>query len=429
MVALPVFQIEAPSPPLLLYCLVVALLVWAGYATWLARQLRRVRRQSNALSEQQDAAAVEAAAGQPDQPSKIDSLQLGIAPVLVNLLTHPRTKEPYTIALSGGWGSGKSSVMQQIEEELRIKKVRFKAVDINVWHFQQEDQLLTAFLQKILEELNDWRFRWKQIRKNLRGIGFWTTFYRAGLLGLALPVLLLTLWVLVRDASQYLGLDALLLAFRQSGIGQSLAAALHAPFYVLRHLPDALPSDKQSTSKSWGDPAGLFAIFTVVGSVVAALRSMPELMKPLLQLVPYKQQYEMAQGPAGLRQRYQRDFRTIIQDAADETLLIFVDDIDRISGSRVLELLETLNFIVTSAVDYRNGGASGAKLYFVLAMNVPEVVRVLGPALDPTQQLAPAVAQLLAANYLSKLVDLTVNIPSLQGRNINSLYETATSAS
>jgi Cdc6-like AAA superfamily ATPase len=441
MTPIPLFWAEAPTLPPLLYYLAGALLLWAGYLAWLAWQLRQVRRHSDALLQNQlREAEVEAAAGQPDQPSDVDQLQLGVAPVLVALLTHPLTNEPYTIALSGGWGSGKSSVMRQVEKQLHEAKVDFKAVHINVWHFQQEDQLLTEFLRRILEQLTDFRFRWRQILNNLRVLGFGRMLYRTWLLGLAVPVLLLVLWVLLRDTSQYVATynllgnwskycQQLVSWLRQCGPISWLAELLRAPFYVLRHLRQALPTtaaDKTTSeplTKMLPDMAGLFAIITLAGSVLASLRKLPDLVKPLMQLIPYQQQYEVAQGQVSFRQRYQKDFGTIIRDAAGETLLIFVDDIDRISGPRVLELLETLNFIVTSAQDRRSGGTPGAKLYFVLAMNVPEVVRVLGPALDASKQLDPEPARQLAANYLAKLVDLTVNIPSLQGRDISSLYE------
>ncbi|MCB2376498.1 hypothetical protein LGH70_02830 [Hymenobacter sp. BT635] len=427
MKSIPLYQAEPPLLPTWLYYLAAALLAWTIYVLWLSFKLGQLRRASE--RQHRNAAnktATESAAGQPDQPSDIDELQLGVAPVLVGLLTHPLTNEPYTIALSGGWGSGKSSVMRQIEKQLRQRRVSFKSVHINVWHFQQEDQLLTEFLRRILNKCDTFWFRFRQVRHNLSHLGFGRTLYRATMLALVLPALLLLAWVLLRDAAQYISANQILNSysdvghrvlqdFRTSDLGLWLAKVFKAPFYVIRHLRQAL-SDTEVKAP------GLLAIVTLAGSVLASLYKLPELLRPLVQLIPYQQQYEVAQGQASFRQRYQDDFSNIIRHAKNETLIIFVDDIDRISGARVLELLETLNFIVTSAQDRRGGGALGAKLYFVLAMNVPEVVRVLGPVLDTQQHLKPEAAQQLAANYLSKLVDLTVNIPSLQGRDISSLY-------
>lgn len=431
MKSITLFQTDAPVP-MAVYYLAGLLLAWAGYVAYLAWQLWRVRQQNTAQLKLELEDATVAAPGQPDQPTADDSLQLGVAPVVVGLLTHPLTNEPYTVALSGDWGSGKSSVMLQIESLLGKAKFPFKGVHINVWHFQQEDQLLAGFLRKILDRCNNFRFRRRQIAHNLRSLGLVRTLFRALLLALALPVLLYIGMALLHGLGEYLGmtqqLDATLDTLSRQAPGRWLVALFRPAFYVIGHLGQALPStDKPADATPWATLVPklpvLFALLTLVGSVVAALRKLPSLVRPLLELIPYQQQYEVAQGEAGFRQRYQDDFRTIIRSAAGETLVIFIDDIDRISGARVLELLETLNFIVTSAQVRSSEGAPGAKLYFILAMNVPEVVRVLGPVLDSRGQLDSDAQSRLAASYLAKLVDLTVRIPSLQGRDIGSLFE------
>lgn len=430
MKSITLFQSDAPVP-MAVYYLAVLLLVWAGYAAYLAWQLWRIRQQNTEQLKHELEDATEAAPGQPDQPTATDTLQMGVAPVVAGLLTHPLTNEPYTVALSGDWGSGKSSVMLQIESLLDKAKFPFKGVHINVWHFQQEDQLLAGFLRMILARCNNYQFRSRQIANNLRSLGLVRTLFRALLLALALPVLLYIGLVLLHGLGEYLGrnaqLNAALDALGQRAPISWLVALFRPAFYVIGHVGQALPTSDKSDDTPWAALVPklpvLLTLLTLVGSVVAALRKLPSLVRPLLELIPYQQQYEVAQGEAGFRQRYQDDFRTIIRSAAGETLVIFIDDIDRISGARVLELLETLNFIVTSAQVRSSEGTPGAKLYFILAMNVPEVVRVLGPVLDARNQLDAEGQSRLAASYLAKLVDLTVRIPSLQGRDISSLFE------
>jgi Cdc6-like AAA superfamily ATPase len=430
MKSITLFHTDAPVP-LAVYYLGGLLLLWAGYVACLAWQLWRVRQQNTAQLKQELEDATVAAPGQPDQPTATDTLQMGVAPVVVGLLTHPLTNEPYTVALSGDWGSGKSSVMLQIESLLSEAKFPFKGVHINVWHFQQEDQLLAGFLRMILARCNNFRFRSRQIAHNLRSLGLVRTLFRALLLALSVPVLLYVGLALLRGLGDYLGraeqLNAALEALGRHAPGRWLVALFRPAFYVIGHVGQALPTSDKPADTPWTTLVPklpvLLALLTLVGSVVGSLRKLPSLVRPLLELIPYQQQYEVAQGEAGFRQRYQQDFRTIIRSAAGETLVIFIDDIDRISGARVLELLETLNFIVTSAQVRSSEGAPGAKLYFILAMNVPEVVRVLGPVLDARGQLDPEAQSRLAASYLAKLVDLTVRIPSLQGRDIGSLFE------
>jgi hypothetical protein len=55
-----------------------------------------------------------------------------------------------------------------------------------------------------------------------------------------------------------------------------------------------------------------------------------------------------------------------------------------------------------------------ARLYFVLGMHVPEVVRSLADALNTDQHLGSAAeARRHAARYLEKMVDLVVPMPTL----------------
>jgi hypothetical protein len=57
-----------------------------------------------------------------DQPAGKDSL--GLTPYVIAMtefLTHPDTKPPLTISIEGEWGSGKSSFMEQLEEQIKVK--------------------------------------------------------------------------------------------------------------------------------------------------------------------------------------------------------------------------------------------------------------------------------------------------------------------
>ncbi|MDQ2769514.1 MAG: KAP family NTPase [Bacteroidota bacterium] len=407
------------------YVAVAAVLGWSCYMGWLGWRLRQLYQQSMQAVEASLYDADTAAHGKGDQPTAIDSLKLGVAPVVANLLRHPLTTAPYTVALSGGWGSGKSSVMEQIKKHLWEADFPFNPIYINIWHFQQEDQLLTWFLSRILACCNTGWFRWRQLGHRLRTLGFARTLYRALVLSLAFPVLLFVLVALAHGLTNPTA-AALLRAVHNWEISRWVAAWFRPAFYVIGHLDDALrPNAGAAKPSAWAvmipGLSVLFAVVTLVGSVGASLKSLPGLVRPLLDLIPYQQQYEVARGTAGFRQRYQQDFATIIQNAKNNNLVIFVDDIDRVSGPRVLELLETLNFIINNARN-ADGSSKGAKLYFILAMNVPEVVRVLAPVLDPHRQFTTQDArEQLAASYLAKLVDLTVRIPSLRDRDITSL--------
>ena len=124
---------------------------------------------------------------------------------------------------------------------------------------------------------------------------------------------------------------------------------------------------------------------------------------------------EAARADAGFRRKYQQEFRQLMRTTPPGTrFLIFIDDVDRIPGSRVLELLESINFISDTAGQPEEDRAGEARLYFVLGMYVPEVARNLGEALDAKGRLKEEDAARHATRYLAKLVDLVVPLPGLQ---------------
>src|SRR5438876_12144620 len=79
-----------------------------------------------------------------DQPTKVDTL--GFKPyveAVAVFLTHSETMPPLTLSVEGGWGSGKSSFMLQLED--RIKSKGGKTVWFNAWRHDKEDELWAAF--------------------------------------------------------------------------------------------------------------------------------------------------------------------------------------------------------------------------------------------------------------------------------------------
>src|SRR6516225_5818391 len=79
-----------------------------------------------------------------DQPTKID--RLGVAPyvsAVAAFLLHPETQLPLTLSVEGEWGSGKSSFMLQLEDQLKAKGGR--TVWFNAWRHDKEDELWAAF--------------------------------------------------------------------------------------------------------------------------------------------------------------------------------------------------------------------------------------------------------------------------------------------
>ena len=81
-------------------------------------------------------------AGDPD-PLQFQQIAAGLSRFLRNENTQP----PLTIAISGEWGTGKSSLMNLLKADL-IRR-GFRPLWFNAWHHQKEEHLLATLLANI----------------------------------------------------------------------------------------------------------------------------------------------------------------------------------------------------------------------------------------------------------------------------------------
>jgi photosystem II stability/assembly factor-like uncharacterized protein len=77
-----------------------------------------------------------------------DVLDFGrIAAGLSRFIRNSRTEPPLTIAITGPWGTGKSSLMNLLRRDLERR--RFRTIWFNAWHHQREESLLASLLESI----------------------------------------------------------------------------------------------------------------------------------------------------------------------------------------------------------------------------------------------------------------------------------------
>lgn len=89
-----------------------------------------------------------AASDRPIEKGDPDPLGFGqIAAGLCRFIRNEKTEPPLTIGLTGGWGSGKTSLMNLLKGLL--EDFEFRPVWFNAWHHQQESQMLASLLTSI----------------------------------------------------------------------------------------------------------------------------------------------------------------------------------------------------------------------------------------------------------------------------------------
>ena len=117
----------------------IALLIYAAAFWWRARQIEipPVRSVSG-----------HAATDKPVNLGEPDYLGARrIAAGLTRYLTNKKTEPPLTLAITGDWGSGKSSLMNYLFASLRREGLR--PVWFNAWHHREEQNVLASILARV----------------------------------------------------------------------------------------------------------------------------------------------------------------------------------------------------------------------------------------------------------------------------------------
>lgn len=126
--------------------LVLIVMLYAVAFVWRVRQICQAGKQTPVRSVSDHAAT--------DKPVSLgDADYLGarrIAAGLTRFLTNAKTEPPLTLAITGDWGSGKSSLMNYLFAHLKRKGL--KPVWFNAWHHREEQNVLASILAKVQQE-------------------------------------------------------------------------------------------------------------------------------------------------------------------------------------------------------------------------------------------------------------------------------------
>lgn len=331
--------------------------------------------------------------------------RLDFAPLAWGLsafLRNEKTDAPLTIAITGDWGSGKSSLMGLLKEDLARFGVR--SVWFNAWHHQKEEALLMALLTAIRDQaIPGWiSFEGIEYRLRLmwtRGRRYWplslAVAFSVGLFGWAFShpgtvldnwlTLANDLWSAFTDDKTKPDPDSLIARLRATGLAAGAMVPLIGALLRMR---------------AFGvDPASLAASLSSHASV-----------KDL-------------GSQASFRQRFAEQFAEVTAALEPRTMLVLIDDLDRCKPEAVLEVMEAVNFLVSSGRVYVVLGMARARVEACVGLAFEKVAHELVEA-----ESAKAVAELAgedkdararrirreyAQQYLEKLINIEVPVPRL----------------
>jgi hypothetical protein len=265
----------------------------------------------------------------PLEPGEPDALGLGkIASGLSYFLCNENTQPPLVLAVTGRWGSGKSSLMNLLKKELEAGGAH--PVWFNAWHHQKEEQLLAALLQAVkaqavppLFAFQGIGFRLRLMLKRCRHQWPLLAFMVAGIFLLHRAEVYLrgshhppiNLWSLVTYLFHFADLSG----------GAALDSSVPGPVTVV---------------------TGLIALYKLLSKLLTAFGANPA---SLLSSVTGGKNSKDLEAQTSFRERFSREFAEVTGSlATEQRMLIMIDDLDRCRPEKVREVLEAVNFLVSS---------------------------------------------------------------------------------
>jgi len=366
-------------------------------------------------------------AGVADQPTTSDSL--GFTPyvqAVAAFLTHEDTRPPLTVSIEGPWGSGKSSFMKQLQEEINrcvevqeqkkeqqrkagqgqeqkqktvwFNKKKHKPLTVwfNAWRQNKDEELWAAFALHFSEEISKQLFwlrrHWCHLK--LR----WARFDMKR----AWP-----------DVTRFLLLSLFFIYL-----------SVHTALF-LHHHPNLLPSFMQPNAGQDAEAAGanspdpekdLLKIILVSAGGVGYILLAFMFLKRTADIVgnPLKIDLEkyVADPKYGNRlafiETFQSDFTKMVKSLArEEKVYVFIDDLDRCEVPRAAELMQALNMLISDSANVVYLlGLDREKIAAGIAAKFQSVLPYLtkGSA-DPAEALD------FGFNYLEKFIQIPFQVP------------------
>lgn len=349
----------------------------------------------------------------PIEAGEADALDLGaIARGLSLFLRNRSTQPPLTISITGEWGTGKSSLINLLKADLQKRGVR--PVWFNAWHHQKEEHLLAALLENIRAQAipplyhpagASFRARllWHRCRKR---------FVPALLVG-ALFMALSGYFASHPDRCDNLArfastaVETALFAWKEEDPEKVRIIVGNGAATLSRNLPGA----------------AAFLMFLVpFFFLVKAMK--PFGISPASLLASMSKNFSVRDVSAQTSFRYwfSKDFKAVTEALRPRTMLILIDDLDRCAPENVLEVLEAINFLVSSGNCYVVIGMARDRVERCVGLGFKDVAKEMQ---DPSEKGYPGAAgkeggeeqdkerrREFARHYLEKLINIEVPVPA-----------------
>ena len=339
---------------------------------------------------------------------------IALSKVIRNIATAP----PVAFGIVGPWGSGKSSLMSMLREDLESRS--HNVVWFNAWHHQDGDHILASLFEMVRQQAVpalltfpgivfrlQLAWRRKQQIFNLVSVTIIAALVLAGLLWLVPREWIALKYELPIDKDLATALGSLIAG---GLVAAPALAALVTIFKPFQYAPDFL------TSKA----RGLFG-----------LASLSEKLS--------------------VRDQFQDQFEDVteVMVANGEPLVLIIDDLDRCSPETTKIVLDAVSFLTSAGKCFVVVGYDRERVMALLAQSLPKSDGVAPPkdekvgaakaparrskasaaGADPKADAnagasAPARAtDTIAERYMRKIINVELKVPTLERLNANALLE------
>jgi hypothetical protein len=308
--------------------------------------------------------------GQHDEPTTDDQLgRKSLVEILCAMLDEPDQGTPFTIALFGAWGAGKSSVLYQLKaglQEASRPTHEWKVAEFNAWRYEKADNLAAGLVEEAVKAIvpSGW---WRKLGFRLRYAWATNKWRLLWTLVVLLVSLAAAVWGLVTGAAG----DSIARIFLGLG-GISVFSIVATMLVKLYQHPVSVELMTYFRLPTYGEHLGLL-----------------ETMKVQLDRI-----WRLSRPDNSRRRRSRRK-----KPRKPQRLLVLVDDLDRCSTRAIAATFDAIRLVmgldevvVIIALDERIGLGAIALEYEELALDGR-------PATD------------VARDFLAKVVQLSVRLP------------------
>jgi hypothetical protein len=307
-----------------------------------------------------------------------------------------------TVAITGLWGSGKSSVLSRLKDDLVAGGQR--PVWFNAWHRQGEESMFAALMQAV----------------RAQAVPSWWS-----LAGLDVRVRLL----LSRVHSHPLSWTLILILIAGT-IGFLAAARWPTPAEALAPVRGLLKEEKLADAGlkllvALGWPFTIFvALLIIFGALRDRLSSAGLDPGRLLAAAGRATRWQDLGVQLAFRDRFREALSEVTTALGPRTLTILIDDLDRCSPSQIAEVLEAINFLTDGDGCFVVFSFARSQILAGIGLANREIASELAGAND-----TPEVRKAYAEDYLRKLIQIEVPVPRFSGAAAERLVDTASEIS